>query len=124
MNPLTDVPVDIAAVNSPDGRAMLQWTNTTAAWSAEVEFWVRPAGASSFANNKTEKVSVLGARQTPFLVFRSGDSVMGRVRYYNAYGEAGWSAFSNAVTMPVVQVSKGTGGKRAPRFCVLPIGSC
>ena len=124
MNPLTDIPVDIAAVSSPDGRAMLQWTNTTAAWAAEVEFWVKPAGTSSFVYSKTEKGSVLGARQTPFLAFRGGDSVMGRVRYYNAYGQAGWSSFSNAVTMPVEQVSKGTGGKSAPRFCFLPIGSC
>jgi hypothetical protein len=96
-NPLTDVPVDVTAVSSTDGRAMLQWTNTTAAWSAEVEFWVKPSGASSFAYGSTEKVSALGARQTPSLPFRAGDSVMGRVRYYNAYGQAAWSSFSAPV---------------------------
>jgi hypothetical protein len=96
-NPLTDIPVDITAVASTDGRATLQWTNTTAAWSAEVEFWVKPAGASSFAYGSTEKVAALGARQTPSLPFRAGDSVMGRVRYYNAYGQAAWSSFSAPV---------------------------
>lgn len=123
-NPLTDIPVDITAVSSPDGRAMLQWTNTTAAWSAEVEFWVRAAGTSSFVYNNTERVATLGARQTPLLVFRPGDSVMARVRYYNAYGQAGWSSFSNTVSMPADLVTKGAGSKKAPRFCFLPLGSC
>jgi len=124
MNPLTDVPTDVTALSSGDGRAMLRWTNTTAAWAAEVEFWVKADGASSFAYNNTERVSILGARETPYVSFRGGDSVMARVRYYNAYGQAGWSAFSSPVTMPAAVVSKGTGSKKAPRFCSLLTVSC
>lgn len=125
-NPLTDIPVDVATVNAGAGSALLQWTNTTAAWAAEVEFWVKGPGSDSFVYSRTEKVAVLGARQTPSIAFRGGDSVKGRVRYYNTFGQAGWSSFSEAITIPVTasEVAKKTGSRKTPRFCFLTGGSC
>lgn len=99
VNPLTDVPAGTAIVDAGNGQAKLSWSNTTWAWAAEVEFWVQSPGASSFVYRKTERVASLGAAETPLVVFNSGESVKGRVRYYNVYGQAAWSSFSDAVTM-------------------------
>lgn len=125
-NPLTDIPTNVATVNSNDGRAALQWTNTTAAWAAEVEFWVKAPGSDSFVYSRTERVPVLGVRETPPITFRAGESVKGRVRYYNAYGQAGWSSFSEPVLIPVGQseVTKKTGSRKTPRFCFLTGAAC
>ena len=101
VNPLTDVPN--GATTSADltnGQVKLQWNNTTAAWQTEVEFWTAPAGSSTFVYNKTVFVPAAGASQSPMTGFNGGETVKGRVRYYNAYGQAGWSSFSNAVTLP------------------------
>ena len=122
VNPLTDIPVDVAAVEAENGQAKLQWTNTTAAWSAEVEFWVQPPGASSFVYSKTERVASPGAAQTAFLSFTGGYTVKGRVRYYNPYGQADWSSFSNAVVMKASEVStnkKKTTSRNGSLFCFL-----
>ena len=124
-NPLTDIPADVATVNSADGRAMMKWTNTTSAWAAETEFWVKAPGSDSFVHSKTEMVSVLGARETPFITFVGGSSVKGRVRYYNRYGQAGWSSFSEPVVIPAAPAEiKKSGSRKTPRFCFLPTGSC
>jgi hypothetical protein len=123
-NPLTDVPVRVLSVGSADGRAKLQWDNTTYAWSAEVEFWVQARGSGSFVYYSTEYVPGPGAIETPLNVFRTGDSVKGRVRYYNRFGQAAWSAFSDPVVIAGEEVSKGSGSKKTPRFCFLPLGSC
>ena len=101
VNPLTDIPTDVSIAGTADGHAQLQWTNTTSAWSAEVEFWVQAPGSNSFVYNNRELVTGPGATQTPFDAFGSGASVKGRVRYYNAYGQALWSDFSNTVSMAV-----------------------
>ncbi len=98
VNPLTDIPVGVKIAGSADGRAMLRWTNTTSAWAAEAEFWVQATGSNSFVYKKTELVAGLGAVQTSLVAFNIGDSVKGRVRYYNSYGQAEWSAFSNIVS--------------------------
>ena len=126
INPLTDIPVDVATVNSGDGSAMLRWTNTTAAWASEVEFWVKAPGSDSFVYNKTQLVPVLGSRETPSITFPSGYSVKGRVRYYNRYGQAGWSSFSESVAIPSapVEPTKKTGSRKSPRFCVLTKSTC
>ena len=126
VNPLTDIPVDVATVNSGDGNAMLKWTNTTSAWSAEVEFFVRAPGADAFVYHKTQLVPVLGGRETPAITFPAGVSVKGRVRYYNRYGQAGWSSFSEPVTIPSApaETLKKTGSRKTPRFCFLTKGSC
>jgi len=100
VNPLTDIPTDVTIVGSADGRAQLQWGNTTSAWAAEVEFWVQAPGSNSFVYSNSELVAGPGATQTPFDAFSNGASVKGHVRYYNAYGQAAWSSFSNTVVMP------------------------
>ena len=112
VNPLTDVPAGAKIVGSADGHAMLRWTNTTSAWAAEVEFWVQAPGSNAFVYHNTERVGGPGATQTSFDVFDIGDSVKGRVRYYNAYGQAAWSPFSNIVS----GVSR-----KSPRFCLLKL---
>ncbi len=100
VNPLTDVPTDVTAIaDSAAGVAKLQWSNTTYAWAAEVEFWVQASGSNSFIYKNTERVAGPGAVQTASNVFNIGDNVKGRVRYYNAYGQAAWSPFSNGVSM-------------------------
>ncbi len=123
-NPLTDIPTGVTTVGSANGRATLQWSNTTSAWAAEAEFWVKAPGSNSFVYNNTELVAGPGATQTPLDVFHIGDSVKGRVRYYNVYGQAAWSSFSNTVLMPLgeLEANKGTGSRKSPRFCFLPIG--
>jgi hypothetical protein len=98
-NPLTDIPAGVSAAGSDDGSARLQWNNTTYAWGAEVEFWVQSPGSSSFVYNRTERVPGPGAVQTSEIAFTNGDNVKGRVRYYNVFGQAGWSDFSNAVSI-------------------------
>jgi hypothetical protein len=121
-NPLTDVPTGIVAVGGSNARAQLEWTNTTAAWEAEVEYWVKAPGSSSWVYHNTERVAQAGATQTPLDVFHVGDSVKGRVRYYNRYGQAGWSEFSNPVLMVLGEneSNKGNGSRKGPRFCNLP----
>ncbi len=123
-NPLSDIPTGIKIVGAANGRAGLQWTNTTSAWSAEVEYWVQPAGASAFIYSNTQLVRSAGATQTPQGVFHIGDVVKGRVRYYNPYGQAAWSPFSNTAVMAWNDPgsSKGSGSKSSPRFCFLPLG--
>ena len=96
INPLTDVPNAPSIVDAENARAQLQWTNTTSAWSAEVEFWVQPPGSSEFIYGKTEHVDP-GVAVSSFNTFSEKTSVKGRVRYYNAYGQAAWSPFSAPV---------------------------
>jgi hypothetical protein len=124
VNPLTDVPASVTTAGSSDGGAKLQWSNTTEAWSTEAEFWVQAKGSGSFVYNNTERLSGAGATETSMNVFRPGDSVRGRVRYYNDYGQAAWSSFSDPVVISGEQASKGTGSRKTPRFCFLPLGSC
>jgi len=124
-NPLTDIPTDIATVLSNDGSATLRWTNTTAAWAAEAEFWVKAPGSDSFVLTRTERVPVLGVRETPSIAFHGGETVKGRVRYYNAFGQAGWSSFSDPVSIPgATEVTTKTGSRKTPRFCFLTGESC
>src|SRR5207253_11311958 len=98
------------------GTAKLQWSNTTLAWPTEVEFWVQPPGSNSFVYHNTERVTGPGATETAFDVFNSGDIVKGRVRYYNVYGQAAWSSFSNTVSTPLSKPAR-----KGPLFCVLQL---
>jgi hypothetical protein len=116
-NPLTDIPASARIVDAEDARARLQWTNTTKAWSAEVEFFVMVPGTSTFAYNKTVKVTSAGSTTTPLADFNNGDVVKGRVRYYNIYGQAGWSPFSDAVV--VESSEKKTTSRNGPVYCFL-----
>ncbi len=125
VNPLTDVPAELKIVGSADGYAKLRWTNTTSAWAAEAEFWVQPAGSSSFIYHNTERVAGPAATQTPVVVFNIGDSVKARVRYYNVFGQAAWSPFSNTVLLASTDSKSDPGavsGKR-PLFCFLQLCS-
>src|SRR6266542_747464 len=125
VNPLTDIPTGVTTVGSANGHATLQWSNTTSAWAAEAESWVKAPGSDSFVYSNTERVAGPGATRTPLYVFTIGDSVKGRVRYYNAYGQADWSSFSDPVSMASgEQGKKTTGSRKSPRFCFLPIGTC
>lgn len=122
-NPLTDIPTDVTAVSPAEGQVKLQWTNTTSAWAAEAEFWVRSKGASSFTYKNTEMVAGPGGTQTPADVFAAGDSVKGRVRYTNAFGQAAWSSFSDPVYMvpPEPPAPKTGGSRKSPSIsCLLP----
>ncbi len=99
-NPLTDVPASpVTAGDIEKLQVKLRWTNTTAAWAAEVEFFTLAPGASSYAHAKTVFVAP-GAAETGLSTFRTGESVKARVRYFHAYGAAGWSSFSEPVLMP------------------------
>lgn len=109
-NPLTDVPAGVTIVESPAGQAQLRWSNTTSAWPTEVEFWVQTPGLSSFNHSRTERVTSHGATQSPQIVLYKGDNVRARVRYYNVFGEAEWSPFSNTVAIE-------GGKKRSPLPC-------
>ncbi len=124
VNPLTDIPIGVTTVGSANGHAMLQWSNTTSAWAAEAEFWVKAPESNSFVYSNTGLVTGPGGTQTPLDVFHIGDSVKGRVRYYNVYGQAAWSSFSNTVLMALgeLEANKRTGSRKSPRFCVLPTG--
>jgi hypothetical protein len=123
VNPLTDIPTGLKIVGSANGLAQLRWTNTTYAWAAEAEFWVRAPGSNSFVYKKTELVAGPGAPQTPFVVFNIGDSVKARVRYYNAYGQAAWSSFSNTVLMASSEseANQGSLSRKNPLFCFLQL---
>src|SRR4029079_1718055 len=88
LNPLTDVPNGGTTIGLQNGGAKLQWTNTTRAWAAEAEFWVRPSGASTWVYKNTQLVTGPGGVETPSVSFNAGDSVKGRVRYYNRFGSA------------------------------------
>ena len=70
-------------------------------------------GSSSFVYHKTELVHSLGSVQTPFVGFRIGDTVRGRVRYYNAFGQAEWSSFSN--TAMIASAESGANQKQSFR---------
>jgi hypothetical protein len=124
-NPLTDIPTDVVTMPST-ASAWLRWTNTTSAWATEVEFWVKAPGSDSFIYSKTERVGRAGATESALSAFNAGDMVKGRVRYYNAYGQAGWSSFSEPIVIPSTpnEVNKKTGSRSIPRFCFLPRGSC
>ncbi len=113
-NPLTDIPTGVEIVGSAKGHAKLQWSNTTLAWAAEAEFWVQAPGSNSFVYHNTELVAGPGGTQTPSAVFNIGDSVKGRVRYYNAFGQAAWSSFSNTVLMASTE-------RKRPLFCLLQL---
>jgi len=116
INPLTDIPAGLKIVGSADGHAKLRWSNTTSAWAVEAEFWVQPVGSSSFVYHNTTLVANPGSYQTPVVAFNIGDSVKGRVRYYNAYGQAEWSSWSNIVVL--ASTDAGAGQKR-PDLCFL-----
>lgn len=121
-NPLTDIPADVKIVASASGTAKVQWNNTTAAWGAEAEFWVAPAGSQSFVNRSTELVAGPGATQTLSVALAAGESVRARVRYYNLFGQAPWSSFSNTVllTQSTAGAEGGVPAKR-PLFCRLQV---
>ena len=120
-NPLADIPTDVTIAGSANGRAKLRWSNTTSAWAAEAEFWVQAPGSNSFVYHNTALVAGPGSKQTPSVVFNIGDSVKARVRYYNVYGQAAWSSFSNTVLMastePEADPSRVFGRRRL--FCFL-----
>ena len=118
-NPMTDVPTGLKIVGSANGLAKLRWSNTTSAWGAEVEFWVQAPGSSSFVYQKTEQVASPGASQTPFVAVNVGNNVKARVRYYNAFGQAAWSSFSNTVSL--ASTDSQPDKKKTPRFCFLQL---
>ena len=121
VNPLTDIPTDLKMVGSTNGQAKLRWNNTTAAWGAETEFWVQRPGSDSFVNVHMERVATLGATQTPFVPFNTGDRVKARVRYYNALGQAAWSTYSNTVTLESTnpEADQGMLSRKRPLSCFL-----
>jgi hypothetical protein len=118
VNPLTDVPTDVKIVGSADGHAKLRWSNTTSAWAVEAEFWVQSRGSNSFVYHNTTLVGTPGSDQTPVVAFNIGDAVKGRVRYYNAYGQAAWTSFSNTAVLATTDT--GAGQKR-PLLCFLQL---
>ncbi len=123
-NPLTDVPTVVTIVGDTQNRsAKLQWSNTTAAWAAEAEFWVKTSGSDSFVYRRTELVAGPGGSETAIVGFNPGDVVTGRVRYYNPYGQAAWSSFSNALEMkPAPTRSAPTKSPhKGPVFCLLQL---
>jgi hypothetical protein len=119
VNPLTDIPTGVEIESSANGSAKLRWSNPTSAWAAEAEFWVQPRGSNSFVYRNTQLVAGPGGNETPAVVFNRGDSVKARVRYYNAYGQAAWSSFSNALYMKPPTSTKSTG--KGPLFCLLQL---
>jgi hypothetical protein len=116
VNPLTDIPTDVKIAGSAYGQAKLRWSNTTSAWGAEAEFWVQSPGSNSFVYHNTQLVAGPGALQTPSVVFNAGDSVKGRVRYYNAYNQAAWSSFSNTVLVAEADQKRVLG--KSPLLCL------
>jgi hypothetical protein len=115
-NPLTDVPSGVTTVELAEGRAKLQWINTTGAWASEAEFWVRSPGSSEFVYRSTDRSASPGGTETALASFGQGDQVRGRVRYYNAYGQAEWSAFSNTISLTSGKKRQST---KSPSFCFL-----
>jgi hypothetical protein len=83
---------------------------------------VQPAGSSSFAPHHSVRVAKLGTNQASPAEFNIGDNVRARVRYYNLYGQAEWSPFSNTVSFGITPPpAKDKGkvlGKRQP-VCIL-----
>jgi len=118
-NPLTDIPNGVKIVGSANGQAKLRWSNTTSAWAAEAEFWVQAPGSDSFVHRASERVAGPGAVQTPAVAFNIGDRVRARVRYYNVYGQAEWSSFSNTVLLASTEPEGGLG--KRPIFCFLKL---
>ena len=120
VNPLTDVPTDVKIVGSAEGHAKLRWSNTTQAWPVEAEFWVQSGGSNNFVFHKTELVASAGENQSPLVVFKVGDIVRGRVRYYNRFGEASWSPFSDTVLLALTEpdADQRTGSGKRPLFCL------
>ena len=117
-NPMTDVPTAVQIVASPNRFAKVQWNNTTSAWSAEVEFWVKASGSDSFVYHNTERVAALGGRETAEVFFSPGDAVKARVRYYNPLAQSAWSDFSNTVSW---QARSSKLEHRGPVFCLLDL---
>ncbi len=122
-NPMTDTPTAAKIVGSANGHAKLRWSNTTSAWAAEVEFWVQAPGSDSFVYHKTELVAGPGANQTPSVVLNTSGSVKARVRYYNVYGPAAWSSFSNSVLLALAgpEGDQRNAFRNSPHFCFLKI---
>jgi hypothetical protein len=121
-NPMTDTPAAVTIAASANGTAKLQWSNTTAAWAAEAEFWVAPAGSGTFVYRSTEMVAGPGATQSPSVSFNAGESVRARVRYSNVFAQGPWSSFSNTVVLAQAASGSegGVPGKR-PLFCKLQL---
>jgi len=117
VNPLTDVPTGLKLVGSTNGDAKLRWANTTSAWSSEVEFWVQAPGSNAFVYRTTARTD-LAAAQSGFVEFKGGERVKARVRYYNVYGQAEWSPFSNSVLIIAPEDQAPAFGKR-PIYCFL-----
>jgi hypothetical protein len=121
-NPLTDIPAGarmVAGASTKNGRVKVAWSNTTSAWATETEFWVAPAGSSSFVRQHVELVTTPGATETPFVAYRNGDVVKARVRYYNMYGQAQWSDFSSPMTISAVESGQGKALGKGPITCFL-----
>lgn len=119
VNPLTDVPSGpTLAVDTAGAKARLAWSNTTAAWSAEAEFWTQAPGSTAYTYKATERTEA-AATQTSLIAFTPGDSLKARVRYYNAYGQAAWTPFSNAVLIQSSEASKKGGSWTGTVFCFL-----
>ena len=123
VNPLTDVPTDLKIVGSADGQAKLRWSNTTQAWPAAVEFWVQGPTASEFQYSKTDYTAGPGGTETSFADFNVGDRVKARVRYYNRFGQAEWSPFSNIVVLALHEqdAHQRKGDGKRPLFCLLQL---
>lgn len=123
LNPLTDVPTDLKIAGSANGHALLRWNNTTSAWAAEAEFWVQAPGSNTYVYRSTERVGGPGAAEGSFGAFTIGDSVKARVRYYNPYGAAAWSPFSNATLMGSgdPEAIQGRVTRRNPILCILQL---
>ncbi|MFN2603702.1 MAG: hypothetical protein ABR582_13235 [Gemmatimonadaceae bacterium] len=115
-DPLADIPTGLEIVGSPARVAALRWNNTTSAWPVEAEFWVQAPASNSFVYRTTELLSP-GGNETAQVAFNPGDIVKGRVRYYNALGQAAWSSFSNTVSMRNAVVRKTPA--KGPVFCLL-----
>lgn len=119
-NPLTDIPVGVKVVTSAN-TAKLQWSNTTAAWGAEAEFWVAASGSQTFVYRTTELVASPGAIQSPAVAFSVGENVKARVRYYNVFGQAPWSAWSNTILVAEASGTEGGVPGKRPLLCRLQV---
>lgn len=120
-NPLTDVPNGLTLIgDTASGEAKLRWNNTTNAWAAEVEFWSQAKGASSFVYKGTDRTGGLGGTESAWNSFADGESVKARVRYYNPYGQAGWSEFSNPVLIKADEEANAKGSSwKGAVFCFI-----
>lgn len=94
--PPAEIPTGATAVGAGSYGAKLQWTNTSNTWPIKVEFWVKPAGSSTFSLNRTVYPGV-GGTDTGVWGFPYGSQVKGRVIYYNGTTIGEWSAWSNTV---------------------------